>query len=199
MFVTKVRRRVWLRRKSKFEYVNYFNLISYWTADYRFFKKQTSFTFNYQLSKTNNVIQNLSFFRHEYPALGFHSEFVYSAPITKQSLVYINKVGYSKSSFWLKNHSVLQTFASFFGYKELERIPKQLYAENFMIKSHNFAESLLYSEDDLENFNLSNITDSLFESFFVVYTQTILEVYKLFVSLIINLVITKNLKKPLVN
>ena len=135
MFVTKVRRRVWLRRKAKFEYTNYFNLISYWTADYRFFKKQISFTFNYQLSKVTSVIQNLSFFRNEYHATGFHSEFVYSAPITRQNLVYINKLGYSRSTFWLKDHSILQTFASYFDYKEVERIPKQVYSENFMIKS----------------------------------------------------------------
>ena len=173
MFVTKVRRRVWLRRKAKFEYTNYFNLISYWTADYRFFKKQISFTFNYQLSKVTSVIQNLSFFRNEYHATGFHSEFVYSAPITRQNLVYINKLGYSRSTFWLKDHSILQTFASYFDYKEVERIPKQVYSENFMIKSHSFAQNVLYDEGDLDNFYFTSVVGSLFGSFFVLHTQTL--------------------------
>jgi len=182
MFVTKVRRRVWLRRKSKFEYVNYFNLLSYWTADYRFFRKQASFTFNYQLSRATNVIQNLCFLRNEYPALGFHSEYAYSAPVTKSSLIYIGRLGYNKSSFWLKDHSTLQTFASFFNYEGLERIDKLIYAENFMIKGCNSAQNLLYDTTDLNDLDLTSIIESLFSSLFCLYMQVLLDVYKLFVT-----------------
>lgn len=180
MFITKVRRRAWLRRKSKFEYMTYFNLLAYWASDYRFARKQTSFTFNYRLSKATSVIQNLSFLRNEYPALGFDSEYVYSAPITKISLAYIGRQGYNKSAFWLKNHSSLQTFASFFNYKELERIDKQIYAENFMIKGCSYAQNVLYDASDFDDINLTHVLDSLFSTLFYLYLQVLLEIYKLF-------------------
>lgn len=113
-FISKHTRRSWKRRKHRFEYVLYLNILSLWSAEYTFFKKSVKFTYSYCIYKTSLLVYNLASLRGTISTSANNSEKAYLVTLPKAVVCYFTMSQINIYKYWNNPVNTLLVFSSFY-------------------------------------------------------------------------------------
>ena len=175
-FITKHTRRSWKRRKHAFEYILYVNVLSFWSCEYMFFKKNIRFNYNYCIDKSSLLVYNLANLRGTVSSLAKNSENSYLAVLPKTIVNYFSSSNMSLYRYWLKPVNTLLVFSSFYRNSPTDVVFKTCLTSPSFI----YTTTTMYP-DTGELYTLGNDSlESLFTQLLINnYYQLIIEIYKI--------------------
>jgi len=190
-FVSKHTRRSWKRRKHRFEYVLYLNILSLWSSEYAFFKKNIKFTYSYCIYKTSLLVYNLASLRGTISTLANNSEKAYLTTLPKSVIYYFTMSQINIYKYWNNPVNTLLVFSSF--YKST--------ATWDTFKTDSISPSYICSVASLHPYHLkwsiyqNTCLDNVINGLFMTYNTNIaIEVYKLHILFLLNSLSKKTLK-----
>lgn len=174
--ITKFKRKVFIRRKHLYNWLQYINILSDWSSEYRFFKKYVKYILNRNFFKFSYLIFNFVFISSKYYKFCKNIHYFCGVGFKKK----IEK--YFFSSFFNKSSSLSFKFISFFNISSYKMNPTLFY--NFKIKVQPF---FYKTSTDLLPFDI-NYTKFITYNFFTKYTyinllKILKEFYKIFILL----------------
>lgn len=115
-FITRhhYRRKAWVRRKHRLEYVLYLTVLNGWAVEYAFMKKMIKFNYNYCITKTSLLVSNLALLRSMNPSIANNSEHVYLTSLPKEIIRYFLKLQYNFHTYWRQKTDSLMVFSSYY-------------------------------------------------------------------------------------
>lgn len=183
-FISKHTRRSWKRRKHRFEYVLYLNILSLWSAEYAFFKKSIKFTYSYCIYKTSLLVYNLAGLRGTISALANNSEKAYLITLPKAVICYFTLSQINIYKYWINPINTLLVFSSFYRSTPTWNVFKT----DSISPSHICSTSALYTyHTNWSSYRNDNVYDVLNKLLMNYNTQIAVETYKVYVLVLLNL------------
>jgi hypothetical protein len=184
-FISKHTRRSWKRRKHRFEYILYLNILSLWSAEYSFFKKSIKFTYSYCIYKTSLLVYNLAGLRGTISTLANNSEKAYLTTLPKIVVRYFTLSQMNIYKFWLNPVNTLLVFSSFYN----NTATWSTFKTDSTAPSHICSPSMLYpyhvNWSNHQNTNLGGVFSEIFTAY---NTQLLIEMYKLYILFSLNII-----------
>lgn len=183
-FTTKHMRRIWKRRKHHFEYILYLNVLSQWSAEYAFFRKNIKFTYSYCICKTSLLAYNLAGLRDAIFASATNSERAYLTSLPKTLVRYFTSSQIGTYFYWTGPVNTLLVFSSFYQNAQVPNMRKIC----AMSPSYVYSPSALAAyHDGWLKYQSSNYHALLIQPIVDYSYQLLTEIYKLHVMCVINL------------